>query len=128
MATEMTAADSSPADDTILEVSHLSVAFGTTTVLNDLSFRVRRGTSIVVIGPNGAGKTVLFKALIGAIPFEGTVRWAPGIRFGYVPQKLDLVRDVPITGMDFMRAKAGIGRTTEAQIAEALVAVGLTPA
>lgn len=125
---EMSAADPSPAYDTILEVSNLSVSFGTTTVLKDLSFRVRRGTSTVLIGPNGAGKTVLFKALIGAIPFEGTVRWAPGIRFGYVPQKLDLVRDVPITGTDFMRAKAGIGGATDAQVAEALVSVGLTTA
>src|SRR5205823_420664 len=76
----------------------------------DLSLRVPRGTSLAVIGPNGAGKTVLFRALIGSIPFEGTIRWAPGTRIGYVPQKLDLERDLPVTGADFLRARAALAR------------------
>jgi len=89
----------------ILEVSHLSVRFGKATILRDLSFHVPRGSSLAILGPNASGKTVLFRALIGAIPFAGTVQWAPGTRIGYVPQKLDLERDVPITGMDFLRAR-----------------------
>lgn len=92
----------------VLEVSHLSVRFGKTTVLRDLSFRVQRGTSLAILGPNASGKTVLFRALIGAIPFDGTVQWAPGTRIGYVPQKLDLERDVPITGVDFLHARAAL--------------------
>ena len=91
-----------------LRVQDLSVAFGRTTVVSHLSFEVPAGTSLAVIGPNGAGKTVLFRALVGAIPFEGTVQWAPGSRVGYVPQKLDLERDVPITGVDFLRARAAM--------------------
>jgi zinc transport system ATP-binding protein len=84
----------------MLEVDHLAIRFGNTTVVQDLSLRVERGTSLAILGPNGAGKTVLFKALIGAIPFDGTVRWAPDARIGYVPQQLDLERDVPITGIE----------------------------
>jgi zinc transport system ATP-binding protein len=113
--------------DSVIEVSHLSIRFGKSRVLEDLSFRVPRGTSLAIIGPNGAGKTVLFKALIGSIPFEGTVRWAPGVRIGYVPQKLDLERDVPITGVDFLRARAALARGSEADVSRSLVLVGVSP-
>ncbi len=94
------------APDDILEVRNLSIRFGELQVLRDLSFSVPRGTALAVIGPNGAGKTVLFRTLIGALPFSGTVRWAHGTRIGYVPQKLDLERDVPITGLDFLHVRA----------------------
>lgn len=110
-----------------LEVDHLSVRFGKTEILTDLTFQVNQGSSLAVIGPNGAGKTVLFRALIGAIKFEGSVRWAPGVRIGYVPQKLDLDRDVPITGMDFLRARENPSGDANAQIAQVLESVGIPP-
>jgi zinc transport system ATP-binding protein len=106
--------------DEVLEVRHLSIRFGETRVVTDLSFRVGRGTSLAIIGPNGSGKTVLFKALIGSVPFEGDVRWAPGIRIGYVPQKLDLERDVPVTGLDLLRARATLARESDANASRAL--------
>jgi zinc transport system ATP-binding protein len=113
--------------DTVLEVSHLSVRFGATRVLTDLTFRVPRGTALAIIGPNGAGKTVLFRALIGSVPFHGDVRWAPGTRIGYVPQKLDLERDVPLTGQDFLRARAALARASDADVWRVLDLVGVSP-
>jgi zinc transport system ATP-binding protein len=113
-------------DNTILEVNRLSIRFGASTILKDVTFRVSRGESVAIIGPNGSGKTVLFRALIGAIPSEGTLKWAPGIRFGYVPQKLDLARDLPITGVDFLRARGVSGPSADDAITHALGAVGLT--
>jgi len=95
----------------VLTVHHLSVRFGRTVVLNDVNFSVERGRALAILGPNAAGKTVLFRALIGAIPYEGTVRWGTDARIGYVPQKLDLERDVPITGVDFLRARAAVERS-----------------
>jgi len=81
---------------------------------------------MAIIGPNGAGKTVLLRALIGAIPFTGSIRWAPGIRFGYVPQKLDIVRDVPITGADFLHARSSLNGPTSLSTSEVLGSVGLS--
>ena len=107
-----------------LEVDHLSVRFGKNEVLRDITFSVAPGTSLAVIGPNGAGKTVLFQTLIGSIPGAGTIRWAPGVRLGYVPQKLDLDRDVPITGLDFLRARAG--KNSDDAIARILPRVGIS--
>ena len=113
--------------ETALEVEHLSVRFGETAVLTDLSFSVAKGSSLAVIGPNGVGKTVLFQALIGSLPIEGAVRWATGVRIGYVPQKLDLERDVPVTGMDFLRARTRMAGESDAKIMRILHLVDIPP-
>lgn len=109
-----------------LEVENLSVRFGSTEVLTDLSFHVAQGTSLAVIGPNGAGKTVLFQALIGSVPYEGSVRWSQGVRIGYVPQKLDVDRDVPITGRDFLRARASLSNGAGANLDRVLQLAGIS--
>jgi zinc transport system ATP-binding protein len=111
----------------ILDVTRLSIRFGKVTVLRDLSFHVERGTSLAILGPNGAGKTVLFRALIGAIAAEGTIRWAADTRIGYVPQKLDLERDVPITGLDFLRARAALAHQPDTYLSHTLSLVGVPP-
>jgi zinc transport system ATP-binding protein len=112
--------------ESILQVDHLCVRFGASEILNNLSFTVTKGSSLAVIGPNGAGKTVLFQALIRSLPSEGTIHWAPGIRIGYVPQKLDVERDVPITGYDFLKARAALSRAPNAAIGEILNLVGIS--
>jgi zinc transport system ATP-binding protein len=113
-------------DSPVLDVRRLTVRFGDTVVLRDLSFAVTAGATLAVIGPNGAGKTVLFRALIGSIPHEGHIIWAPRVSLGYVPQKLDLQRDVPVTATDFLRARAHVSGASPRDVAEALTAVGLT--
>lgn len=108
-----------------LEVDRLSVTLGGTPILHDLSFGVDAGSALAIIGPNGSGKTVLFRALIGALPFDGSVRWAPGTRIGYVPQKLDIERSLPLTGIDFLRAKADVTSAPPTDVGKALALVEL---
>ena len=108
-----------------LEVKRLAIRFGTTEIVRDVSFSVPQGSSLAVIGPNGAGKTILFRALIGSLPYEGSIRWASGTRLGYVPQKLDIERDLPVTGGDFLTAKAAVVRAQRSAIFTALAGVGL---
>jgi zinc transport system ATP-binding protein len=112
----------------ILDVRELSVAFEAAPVLDQITFSLPAGASLAVIGPNGAGKTVLFRALLGAVPHTGTVHWAPGVRIGYVPQKLDIERDIPITGRDFLTARLAVERdaTERPDIAAVLRLVGLS--
>ncbi|HYB53361.1 MAG TPA: metal ABC transporter ATP-binding protein [Thermoanaerobaculia bacterium] len=111
-----------------LEVDRLNVAFGDRRVLEDLSFRVEAGSSLAIIGPNGAGKTVLARALIGSVPSRGEIHWAPGTKIGYVPQKLDIERDLPLTGQDLLRAKAAVSGAPRAESARALALVDLDAA
>ena len=112
----------------VLRVEQVSIRFGRTTVVRDLSFDVERGTALGILGPNGSGKTVLFKALIGALPYEGVVRWSADARLGYIPQKLDVERDVPITGRDFLRARAALGLDPTVREADAQALVGIDAA
>jgi zinc transport system ATP-binding protein len=114
-----------PTSADALAVAHLTVRFGKTEVIRDLSFSVPEGSTLAVIGPNGAGKTALFRALVGAVPHEGTIRWAPGLRIGYVPQKLDLERDLPITGGDLLRARARLAGASRPEIERALLRLSI---
>jgi zinc transport system ATP-binding protein len=110
----------------VLSVSHLSVSLGQNRLLDDLSFTVNAGSTLAIIGPNGAGKTILFKALIGAIPASGTISWAEGARIGYVPQKLDIERDLPLTGREFIAAMAAVSGDSTGEIDRVLGLVELS--
>ena len=63
----------------------LSVRYGATVALEDVSFEARAGTVAAVVGGDGAGKTSLLRALAGTVrPAAGTVRRPPARRLGYV--------------------------------------------
>ncbi len=55
------------AADDILRFDDVVAGYGRETILNGLSFAVRRGAITTVIGPNGAGKSTAFKALFGML-------------------------------------------------------------
>ena len=58
-----------------LHCQHLSKRFGDTWVVDDLSFELFPGESLVVIGPNGAGKTTTFRICLGlTAPDSGQVQ------------------------------------------------------
>ena len=47
----------------ILEVRHIEKSFGTTQVLQDISFELDRGQALAIIGSSGSGKTTLLRCL-----------------------------------------------------------------
>jgi phospholipid/cholesterol/gamma-HCH transport system ATP-binding protein len=58
----------------MIEVRHLRKSFGPAVVLDDVSFRVENGESVVIIGRSGGGKSVLLKQMIGLLcPDAGEV-------------------------------------------------------
>ncbi len=91
--------------ENILSVKNLTVKFNSHKVLDDVTFDVERDSTIAIIGPNGAGKSVLFKALLGLVEYDGDVEWAKDIKIGYVPQKLSLPKDLPLTVLEFLSFK-----------------------
>jgi len=48
-----------------IEVNHLQAGYDTVTILDDISFTVKRGEIFVVIGGSGCGKSTLLKHIIG---------------------------------------------------------------
>lgn len=58
----------------ILDVSHMSIAFGGLRALEDVSVQVNENEFVGLIGPNGAGKTTFFNSITGYIrPSEGKI-------------------------------------------------------
>jgi zinc transport system ATP-binding protein len=90
----------------LLSIKNLSVSFGDREVIRDLDFQVDRGDCVAIIGPNGAGKTVLLRALLNLIPYRGQILWSPDARLGYVPQKVEADRQLPLSIKDLLTAKA----------------------
>lgn len=86
----------------LLEIKNLKVFYGKEAVLENVSFSLERGETLAVIGPNGSGKTTLFKAILGSLPYEGEIVKEKNLKIGFVPQKLDLERDLPITVEEFL--------------------------
>jgi ATP-binding cassette ChvD family protein len=71
----------------VVEVSHLSKAFGDKVLIDDLSFTLPRNGIVGVIGPNGAGKTTLFKMLQGMeSPDSGQIKVGETVKISYVDQ------------------------------------------
>ena len=110
------------AKETILSVKNLIVSFEEEKVINDLSFEVNEGDVLAVIGPNGAGKTTLYKALLGMIPYKGEIAWRDGIRIGYVPQRMEIETDIPLTVREFLRLR-GSSNFSEEKAREAVKSV-----
>jgi zinc transport system ATP-binding protein len=103
----MTAAAQSLGTDFALRLRNVSVALGGATILSDVSFEPAVGRLNAIIGPNGAGKTTLLRAILGLVSYTGTIergRAADGrpFRIGYVPQRLDFDRGMPLSVLDFL--------------------------
>ena len=111
----------------LLKVKDLSVVLGNQKILEDVAFELNKGDGLAIIGPNGAGKTVLFKALLGIVPYTGQVNWQPDIKIGYVPQKVDIDRYLPLTLEDFLSAKIKTLGLAQSEIKNNLEIVGLDP-
>lgn len=101
----MTTANGQGPDQTgaLIETRGVTLAYGGHVVLRDIDFAIQRGEIVTVVGPNGSGKSSLLRALIGALaPVSGSVARAPGVKIGYVPQKLQIDGTLPLTVHRFL--------------------------
>jgi phospholipid/cholesterol/gamma-HCH transport system ATP-binding protein len=64
-----------PTTEPVVEVNHLVRKFGTRTVIDDLSFTIHRGETLVIMGGSGCGKSTLLRHIIGVMkPTAGSVK------------------------------------------------------
>ncbi len=105
----------------LIEARGLGFSRGGQRILRDVDMSVAPGEIVTLVGPNGSGKTTLLRLLIGALaPTAGRVPRTPGLRIGYVPQRLAIDRTMPITLGGFLRLAGG----SRAEAAAALERVG----
>jgi len=109
--------------ETILNVHDLAVSFGDHEVLKDISFFVKKGDVLALVGPNGAGKSVLFRALLGLIPYSGEINWEANLKINYIPQKFYIDKELPLSVLEFFKFKT----KNEKTIISTLISVGVAP-
>jgi len=96
----------------------VGVKLGGNQVLRDVDFSIDRGEIVTIVGPNGSGKSTFLRALIGAqAATVGRIAHAPGLRIGYVPQRLHIDPTLPMTVGRFLSLPR---RRNAAEVAQAL--------
>lgn len=117
-----------------ISIKNLSFKFNESLILDDINLEIEQGKIIAIIGPNGSGKTTLLKNIIGAYqPNSGSVKIFgkdPEMvvrHIGYVPQRFDFDRSIPISVYEFIALeKCGNQKHAPGHINEVLKSVGLT--
>jgi zinc transport system ATP-binding protein len=91
-------------------------------ILQGIDIDIGEGEILTLIGPNGAGKTTLVRVLLGLeAPDRGTIVRKDGLAVGYLPQRFEVDRAIPLTAARFVK----LGRRADNEAAErALAEVG----
>lgn len=91
-----------------IKIEKMNVSLGKQRVLEDVNLHVNCREILAIVGPNGAGKSTLLKAMLGVVPYSGSIIWQirgkrqEHPRIGYVPQTLDFDRGAPVCVADFL--------------------------
>ncbi|MEN9221684.1 MAG: ABC transporter ATP-binding protein [Thermostichus sp. BF3_bins_97] len=122
-----------------LVVRDLSVRYGSSRVLQDITTEIQPGRITGILGPNGAGKSTFLKGLLGLVPLERGEVCYRGRELGseqvaYLPQRSVIDWTFPATVWDVVlmgRVKPTgwlrrIGRQGRQRAAQALERVGMS--
>jgi zinc transport system ATP-binding protein len=94
----------------LVTLDDVRVTLGDNEILRGVSAGLRRGQITALIGLNGSGKTTLLRAILKEVPFSGRINFHCGHdhrlqqpqHVGYVPQKLTVNANLPLTVCDLM--------------------------
>ena len=97
--------------EALISARGLTAVRGGKPLLSSVDIDIRPREIVTLIGPNGAGKTTLVRLLLGLENASaGEVRPKSGLRIGYVPQRFDVDRTLPMTVARFLMLGTGVDR------------------
>lgn len=89
-----------------ISIKNVTVVLGGREIVSDASLDIPSCRITALIGPNGAGKTTLLRAILGLIPYSGSITFPRqnGVkpRIGYIPQSIEIERENPIRVVEFL--------------------------
>jgi zinc transport system ATP-binding protein len=91
-------------NEPLIRLRGVSKHFDAQQVLREVDLEVTRNRILTLIGPSGCGKTTLVRIALGLLDADsGSVVRSPGLRVGYMPQKLVVDPTLPLTVGRFLR-------------------------
>ena len=110
--------------ENLVSLSSAGVQRAARWLVRNVDLTVGRGEIVTLIGPNGSGKSTTAKMALGVLrPNEGTVKRSPGLKVGYVPQKVAVDWTLPLTVERFMHLT---GRIPKAEMEQAMERCGIS--
>ncbi len=107
----------------LVEAKAITLSLSGRKILDAVDICVHAGEILAMIGPNGAGKTTLVRIILGLLkPDTGQRFSAPGLRIGYMPQRIVVDPVLPLTVQRFLTLSY---RATEQQLRQVLDEVGV---
>lgn len=100
----------------LVKLSNVSLSFNGNSVLNNINLSLKPNEIITIIGPNGAGKSSLVNLVTGLqLATCGTIARKKNLRIGYMPQKLTINPQLPLSTRRFL-SLCGKGNRLEQSI------------
>lgn len=88
----------------LIKAVDVCLHYGDDVVLHDIHFSIAEREIVTILGPNGSGKSSLLRLLIGALtPTSGAVEHRKDLTIGYVPQRLSVDTNLPMSVKRFLR-------------------------
>src|ERR671911_185973 len=79
------------AEEPVVRLDHVSLAFDDKVVLKDVSFDLMPGHTKLILGASGSGKSTILKLILGLLKPDAGAVWVNGERVDQLPEA-DLLR------------------------------------
>ncbi len=87
----------------IARLNNISLTINRQTILSDINLELKKGEVTTLIGPNGGGKTSIARILLRLLkPTKGNLIIDSKIKIGYMPQKIEIDKTIPLSAKDFL--------------------------
>lgn len=106
----------------LVSASEIGLSLNGRAILQHISFSLKAEQIVTLIGPNGAGKTTLVRLVLGLLkPDTGSVTLKPGLRIGYMPQRIAIDHTIPITVKRFLQLACSTHKTARQPLPQNLL-------